>query len=84
LWTIVVLSAFFAAVLSNLMAGQPNPLAIAVPSELWLLMGISTTSLVSSLLIKSTKRNVQPDEEEKSRTFAQLAKQMGVEKVEGG
>lgn len=82
LWTIVVLSAFFAAALSNLAAGQPNPLAIAVPSELWLLMGISTTSLVASPLIKSTKRNAQPDEEEKSRTFAQLAKQMGVEKVE--
>jgi len=82
LWTITVLSGFFAAALSNLATGQPNPLAIAVPSELWLLMGISTTSLVASPLINSTKQNVQANEEEKSRTFAQLAKQMGIEKVE--
>jgi hypothetical protein len=82
LWTIVVLSAFFAAALSNLATGQPNPLAITVPSELWLLMGISTTSLVASPLIKNTKQSVQPDEEEKRQTFDRLAKQMGVEKVE--
>src|SRR5262245_24605672 len=77
MWTIVVLSAFFAAALSNLATGQPNPLAVTVPGELWLLMGISTTSLVASPLIKSTKQSVAPDEEEKRRTFDQLAKQMG-------
>ena len=78
LWTIVALSGFFTAALSNLAAGQPNPLAIAVPSELWLLMGISTTSLVASPLIKSMKQNVAPNEEEKSRTLAHLTQQMGL------
>jgi hypothetical protein len=65
-----------------LAAGQPNPLDISVPSELWLLMGISTTSLMASPLIKSTKTNVQANEEEKSRTYALLAKQMNLEKIE--
>jgi hypothetical protein len=82
LWTIVVLSGFLSAALSNLAAGQPNPLDISVPSELWLLMGISTTSLMASPLIKSTKTNVQANEEEKSRTYALLAKQMNLEKIE--
>ena len=82
LWTIVVLSGFLTAALSNLAAAQPNPLAISVPSELWLLMGISTTSLVASPLIKSTKRSLEANEEEKGRTFALLAKQMAVEKID--
>jgi hypothetical protein len=84
LWTIVVLSGFLTAALSNLAAAQPTPLAISVPSELWLLMGISTTSLVASPLIKSTKRSMQANEEEKCRTFALLAKQMSTEKIEDG
>jgi hypothetical protein len=82
LWTIVVLSGFLTAALSNLAAQQPTPLAISVPSELWLLMGISTTSLVASPLIKSTKRSKEANEEEKGRTFALLAKQMAVEKID--
>jgi hypothetical protein len=82
LWTIAVLSGFLAATFSNLAAGQPNPLAVIVPSELWLLMGISTTSLVASPLIQSTKRSVKANEEEKGRTFALLAKQMSTEKIE--
>jgi hypothetical protein len=81
LWTIVVLSGFLTAALSNLAAAQPTPLAIRVPGELWLLMGISTTSLVASPLIKSTKRSMPANEEEKSRTFALLARQMGTEKI---
>jgi hypothetical protein len=80
-WTIVVLSVFCAAALSSLATGRPNPLAITVPSALWLLMGISTASLVASPLIKSTKQSVPPDAEEKRRTFAQLAPQRGVENV---
>jgi hypothetical protein len=82
LWTIVVLSGFLTAALSNLEAGQPDPLAISAPSELWLLMGISTTSLVASPLIKSTKRSVEANEGEKNHTFALLAKQMNVESIQ--
>ena len=77
LWTIVVLSGFLTAAFSNLASGQPNPLAIAIPSELWPLMGISTTSLVASPLIKSTKKAKMANPEETGQTSALLAKEMG-------
>jgi hypothetical protein len=35
-----------------------TPLSVEIPSEVWLLLGISTTSLVASPLIKSQKANV--------------------------
>ena len=82
LWTIIVLSGFLVAALSNLATGQADPLAIAIPSQLWLLMGISTTSLVGSPLIKSTKKNKTPSEAEKGQTLESLAKQMGADSVE--
>jgi hypothetical protein len=75
LWTIVVLSGFFAAALSNLAAGYVNPLSIAIPSELWLLMGISTTSLLGSPLILRTKMEKAPKKTEKEKTFALREKQ---------
>jgi hypothetical protein len=55
LWTIVVLSGFLVAALWNTARGEKHPLSIAVPAQLWLVMGISTTSLVGSPLIRSTK-----------------------------
>jgi hypothetical protein len=55
LWTIVVLSGFLTVALWNIGSKQDNPLSIAVPPELWVLMGISTTSLIGSPLIRSTK-----------------------------
>src|SRR5512139_2560539 len=42
LWTIVILSGYLAAALSNVASGQAEPLSIAIPGELWLAMGIST------------------------------------------
>lgn len=80
LWTIVVLSGFLAAALSNIAAGAAEPLSIALPKELWLLMGISTTSLIGSPLIKSTKKNKEPEDREKDRTLTLLASQQGVDK----
>jgi len=82
LWTVVVLSGFFTAALSNLATGQTNPLSIAIPGQLWLLMGISTTSLVGSPLIKSTKKGKIANEEEKNQTLKSLANQQGVGTVE--
>jgi hypothetical protein len=62
LWTIVVLSGFLTAALWNI--NLPNAgnlaLSIAVPEQLWLLLGISTTSLVASPLILSTKKAEPP------------------------
>jgi hypothetical protein len=59
-WTLVVLSAFLAAAIGNIRAGAPKPLDIVIPQEVWMLMGISTTSLVGAPLVLSTKLTSQP------------------------
>jgi hypothetical protein len=51
LWTILVLSAYLAAILVNVASKRAEPLTISIPTELWLAMGISTTSLLGSRLI---------------------------------
>jgi hypothetical protein len=61
LWTIVVLSGFLTAALWNVGNNGINPLAIGIPQQLWLLMGISTTTLVASPLILSTKKTEPMD-----------------------
>lgn len=60
LWTILFLASFFVAALINIFGEQTNPLDIGIPTEFWVLMGISTTSLVGSSLIKidKSKRNL--------------------------
>ncbi|MEO8609540.1 MAG: hypothetical protein ABI690_16735 [Chloroflexota bacterium] len=75
LWTILILSGFLAAVITNIDSGQPEPLAIAIPPELWLLMGISTASLVGSPLIVGIKQSRPSSEDEKVRALDQLARQ---------
>jgi len=61
-WTILVLSALLTAALTNVswaIYGQAHalvdPLAIALPEELWALMGISTASFAGATLIKGNK-----------------------------
>jgi hypothetical protein len=75
LWTILILSGFLAAVIVNIDNGQTEPLAIAIPAELWLLMGISTASLVGSPLIMGIKKGRPANEDEKNRALIQLAHQ---------
>jgi hypothetical protein len=76
-WTILLLSAFAAAAIWNVFHTQTDaPLDIQLPSILWLLMGISTTSLVGSPLILSGKKELHPDRTEMSQTF-ELLKQQG-------
>jgi len=57
LWTLIILSGFTTAVFWNLAAGYPKPMSISVPKELWVLIGISITSLIGSPLIKDIKEN---------------------------
>lgn len=57
LWTVIVLSAYLAAAMFNIITGVDEPLSIALPGQLWLLMGISTASLVGTPLILSDKLN---------------------------
>lgn len=63
IWTLIVLSAFLTVALERVSAGVPDPLAIALPTQLWALLGISTTSLVGSPLILSTKVQKEPTPE---------------------
>lgn len=55
-WTVLVLSAYLGAVWVNMQASARDPLAIEIPEELWVLLGISTASLVGSPLLKGQKR----------------------------
>lgn len=62
-WTLLVLSAFITAVLYNI---QVNPsgqaMLVAIPEALWVVMGISTTSLVASpLLLMATNDKIAKD-----------------------
>lgn len=75
LWTVLILSGFLAAVMVNIDNGQPEPLAISVPPELWMLMGISTVSLIGSPLIVGIKKNRPASEQEKTQVLEQLARQ---------
>lgn len=60
LWTILVLSGYMAAALSNIGRGMGGPLDVAIPSELLLAMGISTASLVAAPAALAYKQRRRP------------------------
>lgn len=68
IWMLIILSAFVTIALERVYAGIDDPLAIKIPWELLALMGISTTSLIGSPLIRSTKKRKIPTAEAKKRT----------------
>ncbi|HLZ58815.1 MAG TPA: hypothetical protein VKR06_17885 [Ktedonosporobacter sp.] len=88
LWTVLILSALLIAVLTNLRAnslvqtglftanstGAAGLIGLTIPSTLWVLMGIATTSLVGAPLVLSTKTK-DPNPDEMQATLNQLAKQ---------
>ncbi|MBI2998490.1 MAG: hypothetical protein HYY46_08575 [Deltaproteobacteria bacterium] len=60
-WTLLILSAYLTMALSRVAAGGiSDPLAIELDWRLWALLGISTTSLVGTPLILSTKKVKTP------------------------
>jgi hypothetical protein len=69
LWTVLVLAGYLAAALANIREAVANPLSIAIPAELWIVMGISSTSLVGSPLIKSIKESRRADPVQAAETF---------------
>lgn len=75
-WTVLILSGFLAAALTNIEEQHPAPISIAIPPELWLPMGISTTSLIGSPLILNLKKSRPASEEKKTWALEQLAQQM--------
>lgn len=61
MWTLVILSALFAGVIVNLKQEitRENAFAIQMPDAIWVMMGISTISLVGSPLIKTVVKGDQ-------------------------
>jgi len=56
LWTVIILSAYLTLVLERIRGGAVDPMAVVIDWRLWILMGMSITSLVGSPLILSNKR----------------------------
>jgi hypothetical protein len=56
-WTVLILSAWAAAILTNISEGVDDPGDVAIPGELLALMGIATTTLVGSAGIKTLNAN---------------------------
>jgi hypothetical protein len=75
LWTVLILASFLTAVLSNVEQGDRNPIAIHIPLELGLLMGINTLSLIGSPLILNMKKRCAANEAEKDHALEVLARQ---------
>jgi len=62
LWTVLILSAFLTAAIERIhYGGTADALAIALDEKLWMLLGISTASLVGTPIVQSTKKVQQPD-----------------------
>jgi hypothetical protein len=75
LWTVLILSAYLTGVMVNVDLKRPEPLSIAIPPDLWVLMGISTTSLIGSPLILSAKKARESKELDKQRALDALTRQ---------
>jgi cell division protein FtsL len=75
LWTVLVLSAFLTVAMFNIRQDpMADPLNIEVPSQVWGLLGISTTSFVTAATIKSQKKNLEVTSEAKDKSSAALEK----------
>jgi hypothetical protein len=82
-WSAVVLSAFAAAALINVGRDVKDPLRIGVPREIWLLLGISITSLVGSPLLLSSSRKKPGATELATKPSARDASLLDLVKGEG-
>ncbi|MEX0676950.1 MAG: hypothetical protein WD063_07735 [Pirellulales bacterium] len=74
-WSVLVLSALLTGATSNVRLGTETPLNISVPSQLWIVMGISTASLVTAPALLRAKpagmvvKRVEPTAAEWSDLF---------------
>lgn len=60
-WTIVVIAGYLTMVVARIKSGTANAVDVGIPQELWLAMGISSTSLLGTPLLLSGKRQRKPD-----------------------
>ncbi len=72
-WTIVVIGGYLTMVVARLKLGTKDAVNVGIPQELWLAMGISSTSLLGSPLLLGSKRQRQPDAKMMESTAKQLA-----------
>jgi hypothetical protein len=77
-WTFVILSAWLTSLLWNILVNKAEPLAIALTSQVWLLLGINTATLVGTPLVLDPKKSKKPNEEEAKRQFALKAWSEGI------
>jgi hypothetical protein len=63
LWTVLILGAYFTFALLRIKGGIQDPLDVQMDWHLWTLLGISTTALVGTPLILSTKQTKEPDQD---------------------
>jgi len=75
-WTLLVLSGLLSAAMLNLASGSDAPLNFEIPQQLFVLMGISTASLVASPAVLSSKaRERKADKDELKKTSEKLKKE---------
>lgn len=72
-WTLIVIAGYLTMVVARVKAGTPKAVDVGIPEELWLAMGISSTSLLGTPLVLGGKRQRQPDAEMVKKTALQLA-----------
>lgn len=73
-WTLVILSALFTIVLTNIGPNTADPLDVTIPSELWILLGISTASAVAGPAVLSSKKGRVADSQEFTKTAKDMAR----------
>ncbi len=71
-WTILLFPAIITAALWNNSVGNVEPLQFQIPSELWILMGISTASFVASPLVLDNKKKERISLKELDKTKKDL------------
>lgn len=81
-WTIVVLAAFGTIAIARALVDPITSMDIAVPPTVWLLMGISTTSLLGSPLIMNSKKSA-PEPPKANETLAEQGADPKSLRVEG-
>lgn len=75
LWTILVLATYMTGAFANLTLGVSNPLEIKIEESIWMLMGISTTTLIGSPLLASRKKAQSKTDIEEALAMNKLADQ---------
>ncbi|WP_426754318.1 hypothetical protein [Myxococcus sp. Y35] len=72
-WTVVVMGGYLTMTLTRVKTGGQSAVGVTIPQELWIAMGISTTSLLGTPLVLGGKRARSPDEKLVQNTSVQLA-----------